>query len=214
MVLSLEVQMPDRDNLSKSLKKPWGGAVNAARQGPEVLARFAAAVTTEVIVGMGNTALLEQLSSQLVQTLAISTKEREGIVFQPPKNSETTRESLIALRAADRVLTEMVVANRPMTPAEVRSKLFDAYCLEIPKALCLGIIAVKVPDLYVDAQTAFNQLNACEDSLKKLLQKTAQELEANPNNPQITRLKKPRRKQRKSQEELVSSTPKMNLGNL
>jgi hypothetical protein len=205
--------MPDRDNLSKTLKKPWGGAINAARQGPEVLARFAAAVTTEVIADMGNGALLEALSTQLSQVLAMPVEDRANAVLCVPEKAESSRESLIAVKAAERVLVEIVIGNS-MTPAEVHSKFLEAYCLEIPKTMCLGIIGVKVPNLYPTSEIALQELGATEHRLKELLQTTARELEANLNNPKITKLKKPRRKRRKSQEELVTSTPKMNLGNL
>lgn len=207
--------MPDRDNLSKTLKKPWSGAVNAAQQGAEVLAQFAAAATTSVIAGMGNGELLEDLVIQLVEVSTRAAADCASAVLRVPENGECSRESLVAIKAAERVLVEIIIGS-PMNPAEIRTKLFDAYCQEIPKAMCLGIIAVKVPDLYATPAIALRELNACEENLKTLLQNTARELEANPINPKITKLQGLGlgRKRRKSQEELVGSIPKMNLGNL
>ncbi|NJK43609.1 MAG: hypothetical protein HC933_04450 [Pleurocapsa sp. SU_196_0] len=206
--------MPDRDNLSKTLKKPWSGAVNAARQGPEILAQFAAAATTSVIADMGNGVLLENLVTQLVEVSTRAAPDQMSAVLRIPENGECSRESLVAIKAAERVLVEIITGS-PVNPAEIRTKhLSMRTAKKFQKSMCLGIIAVKVPDLYTTPEIALRELNACEQVLKTLLQNTARELEENPTNPKITKLKKPRRKRRKSQEELVGSTPKMNLGNL
>lgn len=199
--------MPDRDNLSRSLPKGWGGAYGAARKGPEFLAKYLAHITSKELCESSGLEFLEPLTQQLSQLVQLSLEGRSVATLEPPANSELIREGLLALHAAERVLAEMLTSpDQPKSVKEVRERLCKEFCIEIPRVYCLGVLSVRgVPDIYRDVTEAQKELRACEELLRDELKTTAKELAKNPSKPEITRIRRPKY-QKPSQPELVSTS--------
>jgi hypothetical protein len=207
--------MPDRDNLARTLPKRWLGAIKAARQGPEYLAKHLASVTSTLIAEIIKPELIENLASQLVNIAQMPPAQREAAVIELPSGSESSRDGLIHTRAADQVNAELSVnPYQHFTADEVRERLFEEFTVGVPRAYAMGVLATKIPDAYPSVQAAQENLAQCETHLREMLRDTARALAANPSDPQIKRITLPRVKRRKKQEELVATKAKIDLGKI
>lgn len=208
-----ELFVPDQDNLSRSLPKAWSGARRAALGGPKHLGKYLASITVQELPQSKGIALLDTLADQLKQIAEQSIERRMVATLELPDGSERCRDTEIALHAAERVLVEIVTSDEePPITTELRQKLYEEFCVEIPKVYCLGVLAIKhIPTLYSNTAKALRELKRCEQTLRQMLKPTARELAENPMNPTLTKIPKPRLS-RPSQEELVGSPLKLNLG--
>lgn len=207
--------MPDCDNLPRTLSRAWREAYKAARYGPEFLAKFLAHTTVKELPKSQGLFLLEPLAFQLQKIMQLPVEERVRAVLEPPLGSEQCRDTLIAVHAAEHVLSEIVTAHRQtLTSEEVRVRLYETFCLEIPRVYCLGVLSVKgIPNPYLNVEMACQQIIKCESLLQRELAHTAQELAVCPTAPDLSPISKPQRK-RLSQPELVDSTLSVNLSAL
>ncbi len=98
----------------------------------------------------------------------------------------------------------LISSEQPKSVDEVRERLCEEFCVEVPRVYCLGVLGVRgVPDIYRDITEAQKELRACEEVLRDELKATAKELAKNSDKPKITPIRRPKY-QKPSQPELVS----------
>lgn len=211
--------MPDKDNIANSFPKGWGNTLREAVHGPEHLAQYLGHLTTREIRNSGDLAealpLLEGIIPALMRIAEQTDDLRISAKFNNALFDQDTREKLIVLKAGDRVWADMLSdPGRKFSLDEVRQKLYEAFCLEIPRVFALGILSLKgIPSPFADENQALAAQAVCENKLRQLLQPVAEELALDPVGHQVTPIRRPP-KQEVSQEVMTGVEIRVNLGSV
>lgn len=197
--------MPDSDNIARKHPRGWGRCLDAASRGPDILAQYVHHLTAREINRNPNikeaTSLLRELVSQLQNISTLAPQRPFVAQLKLPKAAESTREKLMAVQAANRVLVELKLKGS-MSAQEIQERAFKEFCLEIARAYAFGPLYTRgVPFPYNDVEAAHIAIKSCEERLGEIVMRTALELSNNPE-CKVGPVKAPKLP-KKSQDELV-----------
>ena len=200
--------MPDRAGIRENFPGAWKTCVKHVSSGPHNMAQALHATITSTFGMVAGTKVLKPLSEQLMALSQSSQSEREKCYLQLPPGKQNNRACQAALRAAYQTVVERS-GTVNINPDSIVERFVENVLVEWSDMQCLSILEVRGLDPYFGGkrEEARAFMEDTKSQLRDLLEGTVEEVVNSLENPQVSRVKMPRKAKRLEEDVLQDVVP-------